>query len=236
MGADVISNSEARYEILDVAQGTPEWFQARCGLVTGSTVGDAFALLRDGKTPGAGRKNLRIRLALERVTGRPVGTSDYQSAAMKLGTEREPQARLMYEVQTNRIVQTVGFVRMTEYAAGYSPDGLVGDDGQVEFKCPQPATHLETLRGAELPKDYAAQVQHGLWVTGRAWCDWMSYNPDFPEPLQVVIVRIWRSEFGAMSHGRAVQAFLREVDAEEAEIRLLVESKARQLADEAASR
>ena len=119
-------------------------------------------------------------LLCERLTGKPVET--YSNRAMLVGTEREPDARALYQVRTRRLVDEARFVRIEGMAAGASPDGLVGDDGLLEIKCPNPATHIDYLRlpVGECPKAYFWQVQGQMLATGRAWCDFVSYHPEFP--------------------------------------------------------
>lgn len=212
----------ASFEVLDVEQRSEAWHQARVGLLTGSRAGDMLATTTTG--PSKSRTNLRVQLALERVVGRPVG-SDYQSVAMRVGQERESAALMRYEVQTGHLLHPVGFVRHTMLRAGCSPDGVVGAfQGLVEVKSPGPPQHLQTLRrGVEgISKDYRAQIDHGLWLTGAAWCDFVSYNPEFPEALQLAIVRVLRNDFMLMAYGRAVETFLAEVDEEESAINDLI--------------
>lgn len=208
----------ATFDVLDVDQRSVAWHQARAGLLTGSRAGDMLAEGKGG--PSKSRTNLRVQLALERVVGRPV-VSDYQSAAMRAGQEREPAALLRYEVQTGHLLQPVGFVRHTVLRAGFSPDGVVGAfQGLVEVKSPSPAQHLQTLRsGVEgISARYRSQIDHGLWLTGASWCDYVSFNPEFPEALQLAIIRVPRNDFMLMAYGRAVETFLAEVDAEESAI------------------
>jgi putative phage-type endonuclease len=211
-----------RFEIIDCEQRTPEWHAARVGVMTGSRAADMLAT-RSDKKEAASRRNLRTQLALERVIGR-TSESDFQSAAMKQGIEREPEAIGVYEMITGRIVRQTGFLRCVDIAAGCSLDGHVNDfEGIVEIKCPIPATHLESLRTQKVPSEYIPQVTHNMMVTGARWCDWMSYNPDFPDKINTVLVRVIREDFGLMAYRRALEAFLLEVDAVEKEIRQLTE-------------
>lgn len=212
----------ASFLVLDVEPRSEAWHAARLGLVTGSRAGDMLAETKSG--PSKSRTNLRVQLALERVVGRPVG-STYRSEDMRLGQEREGFALMQYEVLAGRLVRQVGFVRHPSLAAGYSPDGVIGDfEGLVEVKCPKPAQHLKTLRtGAEgIAAEYLAQMHHGLWLTGAAWCDFVSYHPEFPAPLQVAVVTVRRNDFMLMAHGRAVETFLDEVAEEESAIHDLI--------------
>jgi len=167
------------------------------------------------KGEAAGRRNLRLALVLERLTGR-TQDREYQSQAMRDGIEREEAARALYEVVAGRLVQTVGYVAHDSLMAGFSPDGFVGalDEGIVEAKAPQPAAHYEYLRTGQVPKDYRDQCLHGLWISGAKWCDWFSYQPDFDERLQMKLVRIHRNEAEIAEYEAKARAFLREVDLE----------------------
>lgn len=206
------------FTVVDCEQRSPEWQAARLGLLTGTSAHDMLATTQKGEFTSA-RRNLRIRLCLERITGRSL-ESTYGSKWMQMGTEAEPDAVATYEALTGTVVARSGFLRHTDLAAGVSLDGHVGDfDGLVEAKCPIPATHLDYLRTGKVPLDYLRQVQHALWLTGAAWCDWLSYQPAFPEPLQTKLVRVVMTEAERASYELMVRTFLREVDAEEAEVR-----------------
>ncbi len=200
---------------MDVPQRSQEWFQARLGRVTGSCAHEMLATPKSGKGELAGRRNLRVRLALERLVGRSLDDGGYQSKAMEQGIEREVDACATYEALTGRLLDQCGFLAHNELQAGVSLDGYVGDfDGIVEVKSPIPATHLEYLRSGRIPADYFSQVTHGLWLTGAAWCDWLSYNPDFPEGLQVKLVRVTREQVDIGAYEAALELFLEEVHQE----------------------
>lgn len=199
------------FTVIDVPQRSPEWYSARVGRLTSSCANDMLATRKD-KTEAAGRANLRVRLALERITGKPQD-GDYVSKAMQQGIDREVDACGLYEALTGRVLQTVGFLRHDTLMAGASLDGYVGEfEGIVEVKCPIPATHLEYLITGRVPTDYYRQVIHQLWISGAAWCDWLSFNPDFPEPLQTKIVRIQRHGPDIAGYDQQARAFLEEVD------------------------
>lgn len=175
------------------AQRSSEWFAARCGKLTASRFADVMNVLKGGE-PGANRRNLVALLAVERLTGQTV--DGFQNDAMRRGTELEPEARAAYEAHTGELVEEVGFVPhpVLEYV-GVSPDGLLGDDGLVELKCPASmAKHLDALRIGDHAKEYRWQLQGQLWVTGRKWVDAVSYDPRFPEHLRLAIVRVPRDE------------------------------------------
>lgn len=196
--------------IIDCQQRTPAWTAARIGKLTGSAVSEAFARRKDGKE-AAGRKNTRLRLALERITGKPQ-ENGYESRAMQRGAELEAMAIAAYEAETGIFVESVGLIEHDELAAGVSPDGLTREGG-TEIKCPEISAHYDYLRGG-LPNEYFLQCVHGLWITGRAWWDFVSFHPDFPEPLRLKRTRIYAKDVDLTAHELNVRTFLSEVDKE----------------------
>lgn len=174
-------------------QRSEAWHSARCGKLTGSRFADVMNLIAGGK-PGANRRALITQLAVERLTGKTVET--FQNDAMRRGTELEPEARAAYEAHTGELVEEVGFIPHPVLTfVGVSPDGLLGNDGMVELKCPaNMAKHLEALRSNEHAKEYKWQLQGQLWVAHRKWVDAVSYDPRFPEHLRLAIARIPRDE------------------------------------------
>lgn len=200
-------------KIITCAQGSAEWLAARCGVPSASRFGDIMATGRSG-AEAASRRNYRADLVVERLTGKAL--EGFQSAAMKQGTEREPFARMAYEAHSGAIVEEVGFCRHDEIDAGASPDGLIDADGGLEIKCPERATHLAYLSLPEgcAPAEYEWQVQGGLWITGRAWWDFVSFNPDFPAHLQLVVRRVRRDDKAIARLDAEVRKFLGEVHAE----------------------
>lgn len=175
----------------DIIQGSPEWKALRCGKVTASRVADVVARTKTG--PSASRANYLAQLIAERLTGTPAET--YTNAAMQHGTETEPEARASYEFYQGVKVEQVAFVPHPKIdQAGASPDGLVGADGLVEIKCPNTATHLETLLGQAVPAKYADQMQFQMACTGRKWCDFVSYDPRMPEHMRLFIRRVARDD------------------------------------------
>lgn len=206
----------------DVAQRSPEWFALRCGRVTGTAAADMVATIKSGEA--AARRDLRTRLVCERITGMAHDDGGYQSPEMKWGTEHEREARYHYEAVTGELVRPVGFVTHDDLAAGCSPDGIIGSfDGLLEVKCPKSATHLRNLRTRAVPADYRSQVQHNLWITGAAWCDFVSFDPRFPPGLRLTITRVTMSEQERRAYELLVRMFLTEVDREYAEVAQLVE-------------
>ena len=171
-------------------QRTDEWLKARCGLFTASRFADLLAKTKTGVS--ASRSNYIAQILCERLTGKV--SESYMNQAMMIGTEREPLARALYEAHTGVLVDEVGFIKHLDLPCGASPDGLIGNDGGIEIKCPQPAAHLEYLLDNEAPSKYMAQIQGCMWMSGRAWWDFVSFNPDFPDHLQLKIVRVKRDD------------------------------------------
>ena len=168
-------------------QRTDEWFKSRLGKATASRIADIIAKTKTG--PSASRENYAVQLVLERIT-QTKGES-YSNAAMQWGTETEPLARQAYELKRGLFVDEVGFIDHPTIAnSGASPDGLVGTDGLVEIKCPNSATHMETLVTRKIPQKYIPQMTWQMACTGRSWCDFVSFDPRFPENLQIFIERI----------------------------------------------
>ena len=194
-----------------IEQGSNEWFAMRAGKVTASRVADILATTRSG--PSASRQNYLIELALQRSTGNI--EPSYTNAAMEWGTQTEPQARVAYEVETGNFVDQVAFIDHPTIAwFGCSPDGLVGDDGLIEIKCPNSATHWEYFKAKKPPQKYVIQMQTQLAVTGRKWCDFVSFDPRMPERSQLLIVRVDRDEAFIAELEEKVKQFLSEVEVE----------------------
>jgi putative phage-type endonuclease len=174
-------------------QRTQEWFAARCGKLTASRFAAVMNVLKDG-SPGAARKELVTCLAIERLTGSMV--EGFQNDAMRRGIELEPEARAAYEAHTGELVEVVGFVPHPELPfVGVSPDGLLGNDGLVELKCPASQhKHMAALLNGEHATEYRWQLQGQLWVTERAWVDAVSYDPRFPEDLRLAVLTVRRDD------------------------------------------
>ena len=188
-------------------QGSLEWLSERAGKVTASMVSAVLA-----KPETAGYRDYQAQLVAEILTGKPQG-SDYTNAAMQFGTEMEPLARSAYEAETGFSVDEVGFCQHpTIERAGASPDGLVGDSGLVEIKCPKVATHLAYLIAGVVPATYKNQMMWQMACSGRDWCDFASFRPDLPEHLQLFIVRFKRDPERIKELETAVVAFLDSVD------------------------
>lgn len=190
-------------------QGTDKWLKERLGKVTASRIHDMIAKTKTGW--GASRANYAAQLVAERLTGTPAET--FSNAAMKWGTEMEPDARAVYEFYSGNPVSEVGFVPHPVISqSGASPDGLVGDLGLVEIKCPQTATHIETLLGGVIPGKYIHQMQWQMACAGRQWCDWVSYDPRLPESMRLFTKRLDRNGGMILELEAEVKAFLAEID------------------------
>lgn len=190
-------------------QKTDEWFAARIGKATASKIADVMAKTKSG--PSAMRANYAAQLITERLTGKP--TEGYSNAAMAWGTETEPQARAAYAWLTDNDVTECGFFDHPKIAmSGASPDGLVGSEGLLEIKCPNSATHIATLRGDAIDGKYMKQMQWQMACTGRLWCDFASFDPRLPEPMQLHVTRVARDGAMISEMETEVAAFLSEVD------------------------
>jgi putative phage-type endonuclease len=194
-------------EMMD--QGTEEWFTIRIGKVTASRVADVIAKTKTGYS--ATRDNYMAQLICERLTG--LKGESFTNAAMQHGTDTEPLARAAYEALQDVLVDEVGFVpHPTIEMAGASPDGLVGNDGLLEIKCPNTATHIETLISKVVPGKYNTQMQFQMACTGRQWCDFVSFDNRLPEMFQLFVTRVPRDEvFIRLIESEIVQ-FLAELD------------------------
>lgn len=195
----------------NLEQGSDAWRAARLGHVSASSVSDVMS---KGKTEGSEsdtRKSYRMKIVAQRLTGDSGDT--YTNAAMEWGTEQEPFARMAYEAARNVMVDKTGFwLHPTIPWVGVSPDGLVGDDGLVEIKCPNTITHLEWVFAGKAPAKHMKQIQCQLWVMGRQWCDFVSYDPRLPQRNRLFIVRVPRDEKMIAQMEADVVKFLAEVD------------------------
>lgn len=190
-------------------QRSPEWFAARLGKVGASSIADMMAKTKTGY--GASRENLMAKLIVERMTGQP--TDGYTNAAMQWGIDEEPKARAAYEWETDSTVVEVGWVPHPEIdGAGASPDGLVGDDGLVEIKNPQTATHIDTLLTGKIPQKYVLQMQDQMSCTNRQWCDFVSFDSRLPPHLQLWIKRVERDQALIDKIDEELRTFLSEMN------------------------
>lgn len=189
-------------------QRTAEWFAARCGRVTASRIADLMAKTRSGYSTS--RANYAAQLMIERLTGNV--EQAFQNAAMLWGTETEPQARDMYAFNEGVEVQETGFhIHPAISEAGASPDGLAGDDGLVEIKCPNSATHFATLLSKAVDRKYILQMQWQMACTGRQWCDFVSFDPRLSPAKQYFCTRIPRDDALIAEIESEVRAFLAQI-------------------------
>jgi hypothetical protein len=212
--------------IVDCLQGDADWFKARLGVVTSSRIAKVISKpkrvkkAREGEPPEPpkeleGRKDMRYELACELLTGR--ATEHYVSRWMKEGKEKEPVARVEYEIKMGVPVRQIGFIYHPTIArAGASPDGLVAEDGLIEIKCPTMETHFEYLETKEIPEDYLKQMCWQLaCCEDRLWNDFVSYCPAFDPPHDVFRKRLERTkEVDALIRGMEAEVvqFNHEVD------------------------
>lgn len=175
----------------EIIQGSPEWFAARVGKVTASRVADVVAKTKSGWS--ASRANYMAELIAERLTGEPAPS--FTSAAMQWGLDQEPNAKAAYEFKNDAEIISAGFIvhpRIPD--SGASPDGLIGPDGMVEVKCPNTATHIDTLLSRTVPGPYITQMQWQMACTGRQWCDFVSFDPRMPENMKLFVHRVERDD------------------------------------------
>ena len=194
-----------------IEQGSEEWLKIRLGKVTASGVADVLAKTKTGVS--ASRGNYLIKLAIQRVTG--VVEESFTNDAMQWGKDNEAQARVAYEVASGNFVDQIAFV---DHPAiqwfGASPDGLVNNDGLVEIKCPNSATHWSYIKDDGPPTKYYIQMQAQMACTGRSWCDFVSYDPRMPERSQLFIKRVMREDAYIAEMESEVKKFLDEVAVE----------------------
>ena len=186
-------------------QLSPEWFAERCGKVTASRVADLMARTKSGW--GASRANYMAELIAERLTGQVA--ESYSNAAMQWGQEHEQQAKDAYSFYFEQEITPAGFVpHPTIRDFGASPDGLVGEDGLIEVKCPNTATHIDTLTADKVPEKYELQMQSQMACTGRQWVDFVSFDPRMPENLRLFCGRVNRDEERIREIEMEVERFL----------------------------
>ena len=205
-------------------QGTESWFADRLGKVTASRLADVLVKTKTGYS--ASRNNYMTQLVLERIT--QTKAESYSNAAMQWGTEQEPFARAAYEAHTGQMVEEVGFIPHPDIdAAGASPDGLVGDDGMVEIKCPSSSTALEVwLTHSEgcnpVESKYYAQMQWQMRCADRSWCDYVVFDPRMPAKAQLFIYRVERDADWLKVAEAEVVKFLAEVNAKVAALKSII--------------
>ena len=206
--------------MIEIEQRTDDWFAARLGKVTASSLYKVLAKTKTGY--GADRGNYMTQLVLERVTGSKA--ESYTNASMQWGIDQEPFARAAYEASRGVMVDEVGFIpHPTIEAAGASPDGLVGDDGMVEIKCPDSKTALECwLSDTPVEGKYFAQMQWQMRCADRSWCDYVVFDPRMPTKAQLFVTRVQRDDEWLTVAEAEVVKFLAEVDAKVAALKKII--------------
>ncbi|CAB4240832.1 phage_rel_nuc, putative phage-type endonuclease [uncultured Caudovirales phage] len=206
----------------EIIQGTTDWFAIRLGKVTASRVADVIAKTKTGYSTS--RENYMAQLVVERLT--QTKAESYTNAAMQWGTDQEPFARAAYEAAQGVMVEEVGFVPhpMIEWA-GASPDGLVGDDGLVEIKCPNTATMIEALLTGKVPTKYFTQMQFQMACTGTKFCDYVVFDPRMPAKAQLFVTRVNRDDAYIAEIEAEIFKFLAEVESQVQQLNQIIESK-----------
>jgi putative phage-type endonuclease len=191
-----------------IAQRSPEWYAQRLGKATASRIAHIVAKTKSG--PSALRVNYAAELIAERLTGTP--TPNFVSAPMQWGIDHEAQAKALYADRCGLLVGEAEFLDHPEIMwSGASPDGYVDEDGLVEVKCPNTATHLDALLGAAIPGDHLIQMQWQMACTGRGWCDYVSFDPRLPLRMQLHVRRVQRDVSHIIELETEVSAFLAEI-------------------------
>jgi putative phage-type endonuclease len=205
-------------------QQTEQWFTDRLGKATASRLADVLAKTKTGYS--ASRANYMTQLVLERIT--KTRAESYSNAAMEWGVTQEPFARAAYEAHTGQMVEEVGFIQHPDIEdAGASPDGLVGDDGMVEIKCPSSSTALEcwlihAQGGNPVDAKYYAQMQFQMRCANRSWCDYVVFDPRMPAKAQLFVFRVQRNaEFLKIAEDEVI-TFLTEVDIKVAALKQII--------------
>lgn len=193
----------------DANQGTEAWLLERVGFCTASRFDAVLAKIKTGEA--ATRRNYKLQIVTERLTGLPTPSFN-QSAAMIWGTEHEPYARMALEAQNGVMVIEAPFRKhsMMDWV-GCSPDGEIDLDGLCELKCPDSTTHVEWLQSGLVPTEHVPQIQGQMWITGRQWCDFVSFDPRMPERLRLFVVRVPRDDAYIVALRLEVEKFLGEV-------------------------
>jgi putative phage-type endonuclease len=203
---------------IKVQQRSPEWYQACCGSLGSSSIADVIATTKTGW--GASRKNVMARLTVERLTNQRTDSA-FTNTSIEWGVEQEPNAREAYEFLTGNTVVETGLYTHPHIAHSHaSPDGLIGDDGLIELKCPNTATHIETLLSEAIPAKYITQMTWQMACTGRQWVDYVSFDPRVPPKMQLFIKRVRRDDKAIAELEKQVQEFLQELEHQLSKIRM----------------
>ena len=213
------------FTVVDCIQRSPEWHRARCGNLTASR---AKAIYTEGRKKGEEsvmRRDLRIQIACERITGQPEDEDDsYKGRWVEQGVENEPRARLAFEARTALVVREVGFLQHMAYPIGCSPDGYLGDfEGIVSLKCTKASTQIRYCTANRLPEEYEAQMLTELWVSGAKTYHFLSWCETLPEHLRTFLTVVQRASVQTAIDDFEVRAlkFLAEVDEQVAQLERL---------------
>lgn len=210
----------ARYTVSTNPQGTEAWYADRCGNLNGSEADALYTVIKSGES--AARRNLRLKMVLEGITGNPQERMFAPTKDMQWGIDNEHDNRKALEVATGLLIEQVGYCKLVGKRAGCSLDGRVDDEGRlgiVELKCPASNTHLAYLQSKEVPREYLSQMRHNVWVTGAEFAIFQSYDPRFPKSMQVFRTRIDRKDLDIEGHERTVLQFLLEVERDQRAMR-----------------
>jgi hypothetical protein len=187
-------------KLIECLQGTPAWLQARAGAITASKFSDAVSVMsrasgeRKAGDPTAAADKYAGDVAIERISGKPYGEPP-KAWALERGHILEAEARTAYETRFGLFAMESGIVKTDDDWFGYSTDGLVGDDGLIEIKCPIDSQKIMAMFQTGDVSEYMHQMQGGLWITGRQWCDFLMYVPDLSSVgNELYVKRIWRDE------------------------------------------
>lgn len=195
-------------KIHNVEQGSAEWHSLRIGKITASRFSDVLASGRGGG-PSKTRQSYLMDLCAERLTGQ--SAQQFQSEYMTWGTENEPFARGRYELESDVTVEQVGFVELTDHI-GCSPDGLVGNDGLLEIKCPKTTTQIQRWLDGCVPSEYVAQIQGQMWVCGREWTDFVSFDPRITNDKAFFKIRVYRDDEFIKNLDEQVSIFIQDLE------------------------
>lgn len=201
-----------KFTVIDHEQRSPAWFAARAGRLTGSRACDVLAKIKTGEA--AARRDYRLQLAVERLTGMPQESS-FINADMQRGIDMEATAFAAYEAATGEMVRRTGFLAADDLMVGCSLDGDIDDfAGIVELKVPKSTTHVGYFKAGTLPASHLAQCVHNLWVSGAKWIDFASYDDRLPKMLHLFHVRVYAKDVDIAGYEAEAKKFLAEVDAE----------------------
>jgi len=192
----------------DIAQGAEEWLQLRLGKLTASRFKDVISNGL-GSSPSKTRLAYMYQLAAERLTGEI--EESYSNKFMEWGNEWEDSARASYQLKHDIVVDEVAFIQLND-DIGVSPDGLVGDKGLIEIKCPKTTTQIKWFLDGKVPTEHYAQIQGQLWVSGREWCDFISFDPRIDGESGYFEIRVERDEEYIRELSEKCKAFVDELN------------------------